>query len=145
MEEPRTASVIKIVSPFELLLRPNDSRSIFTLQLKPTANKCFTHLLPQLHSQQVRYELENSKPQTIREEFKRGSIYLEGAELTSLYRESEKKVYMGSEISSAKSIRCFVRRVECLKLELVSLENLSCVTFYFSELKLIRVGNTHPR
>jgi hypothetical protein len=52
---------------------------------------------------------------------------------------------MGSEITAMQQLNCFVSKVECLKLELVDLDSLKCVTFYFSELKLIRVGNTHPK
>jgi hypothetical protein len=38
-----------------------------------------------------------------------------------------------------------VCKVECLKLELINLANLKYLTFYFSELKLIRLGNIHPK
>ena len=54
-------------------------------------------------------------------------------------------MYLGSDINSVKVLRCFVSKVECLKLELIILEDLKSVTFYFSELKLIRVGNVHPK
>lgn len=35
--------------------------------------------------------------------------------------------------------------MECLKLELINLSTLKYITFYFSELKLIRLGNIHPK
>lgn len=52
---------------------------------------------------------------------------------------------MGSEIDAVKKLVCFVSKVECLKLELINLADLKFLTFYFSELKLIRVGNIHPK
>lgn len=52
---------------------------------------------------------------------------------------------MSSEVSSRSVLECFVSKVECLKLDLVNLTNLKYVTFYFSELKLIRIANIHPK
>jgi len=52
---------------------------------------------------------------------------------------------MGSEINTLKTVECFVSKVECLKVELISLKDMNYITFYFSELKLIRVGNIHPK
>lgn len=52
---------------------------------------------------------------------------------------------MSSEVSSNSVLECFVSKVECLKLDLINLSNLKYVTFYFSELKLIRIGNIHPK
>ena len=53
--------------------------------------------------------------------------------------------YMGSEVDPSSVLICFVTKVECLKLELINLGNGKHLTFYFSELKLIRLGNIHPK
>jgi hypothetical protein len=52
---------------------------------------------------------------------------------------------MSSEVNPDSVLECFVSKIECLKLELINLTNLKYITFYFSELKLIRLGNIHPR
>ena len=66
MEAAATASIVKIVSPFEFVLRTNDSKNTINMQLKPSPNRCFLHLLPQVQSQEVQYELEKSKSSAIR-------------------------------------------------------------------------------
>ena len=95
--------------------------------------------------QNVTYELEKNKSHKIRDESRKGSIFLHSTEITSLYKEQEEKEYMSNEIAYPTVLKCFVSKVECLKLELVNLEDLKSVTFYFSELKLVRIGNTHPK
>ena len=57
MEAANTATIVKIVSPFELVLKHSDSQNTINVQLKPTVNKCFMHLLPLMHSQPVQYQL----------------------------------------------------------------------------------------
>ena len=52
---------------------------------------------------------------------------------------------MGSEVDPSSVLICFATKVECLKLELINLSNGKHLTFYFSELKLIRLGNIHPK
>lgn len=52
---------------------------------------------------------------------------------------------MSSEVNPHSVLECFVSKVECLKLELINLANLKYITFYFSELKLVRIGNIHPK
>jgi len=66
MEASNTASIIKVVSPFEFVLKISDSKSTMNVQLKQSNNRGFLHLLPQMHSRKVQYELEKSKSPAIR-------------------------------------------------------------------------------
>lgn len=52
---------------------------------------------------------------------------------------------MDAQITSQTILQCFVSKIECLKLDLIILNNSKYLTFYFSELKLIRLGNIHPK
>lgn len=93
----------------------------------------------------MEYSLERKGSSKIREEYRKGVLFLEGRELTSCYSSAASKEYMSSEVSAHSQLQCFVSKVECLKLDLLNLSNLKYVTFYFSELKLVRIGNIHPK
>ena len=86
MQDLREARIIKIVSPFQFLIEDQKDKTKIKIKVKSTPNKAFSHLLPELSEKNITYEAEKRKSIKIREEYSKGTIYLNGKELTSLYR-----------------------------------------------------------
>lgn len=144
MEEATLCRILKVVSPFHFLVQDQQDSSTLKIELKPTNSKSFEHLLPEIARKPLQYSLEK-KSSKMREEYRRGALFLEGRELTSLYRSAAAREYASGEVGPHSQLECFVSKVECLKLELLDLGSLKHVTFYFSELKLVRIANVHPK
>ena len=142
MEDATQARVVKVISPFHFLLRQEDGSTV-KVEVKPTPDKHYHHLLPSIATQPLRFGL-TKKERKLREEYRKGWIELDGKPITEYYTEDRPKEYL-SEISANDTLRCFVSSVECLKMELVHLDSLKHLTFYFSEFKLVRIGNVHPK
>lgn len=137
-------SVLRIISPFDFLLRERSTESTIRLELTPVANRGYYHLLHELENNGVEFVLRKAQ-QDIRDEVRKGIIYLKGEDITSLYRKEVLCPFMDEELPRERMLGCFVTKVECLRLELVVLELGKLVTFYFSELKLLRIADLHPK
>ena len=66
MQEGNEGKIVKIFSPFEFLVEDIKDKKHIKIQIKPSTNKCYAHLLPSLYKQSVSYELEKKKSNKIR-------------------------------------------------------------------------------
>ena len=61
MQDLNEARVLKVISPFEFLLEDVSEKSFVRLQVQPTPNRHFAHLLPVMFKENVQYEVEKKK------------------------------------------------------------------------------------
>ena len=46
MKEQTEGNIVKIVSPFEFVVEDTKDKNHLKIEVKPTDNKCYAHLLP---------------------------------------------------------------------------------------------------
>lgn len=66
MQDLNEARVLKIISPFEFLLEDVSEKSLLRLQVQPTQNRHFAHLLPVMFKENINYEVEKKKSHKLR-------------------------------------------------------------------------------
>lgn len=132
MEDVSTCKVLKIINPFQFVIQDLSDSSIHKIQVRSSNNKSYQHILGSIFEHKLQYSIEKRNSSKIRDEYKKGTLLLEGKQLTSLYTNTHVKQYMSSQVSPNDVLQCYVSKVECLKLELINLTNLKYITFYFS-------------
>jgi hypothetical protein len=66
MQDLLPGRIVKVISPFEFILRDSKDLTDLKIQMQPTPNKCFQHLLKGMQGSQITYELEKKKSHMIR-------------------------------------------------------------------------------